>query len=100
MRKPSLDAGSTQIYLAVCSGTGDGFSLYRKLVLCKVKTLRKDVRKPILCFTCATNQSLCLHETLTTAAITSKIRKAYFSSFITAGGKEIKRLSQVIFIRR
>ena len=32
-------------------------------------------------FTRATSQSPCLHETLTTAAITSKIREAYFISF-------------------
>ena len=34
-----------------------------------------------LFFTRATSQSPCLHETLATAAITSKIREAYFSSF-------------------
>ena len=32
-------------------------------------------------FTRATSQSPCLHETLMTAAITSKIREAYFISF-------------------
>ena len=36
----------------------------------------------ILIFTRATSQSPCLHETLTTAAIMSKIREAYFISLL------------------
>ena len=48
----------------------------------QIQTIR-EIRSSV--FTRATSQSPCLHETLTTAAITSKIREAYFISFQKLG---------------
>ena len=46
-------------------------------------------------FTRATSQSPCLHETLTTAAITSKIREAYFISFTRATSHMEKKMESI-----
>ena len=55
----------------------------------------ENVKVTALCFTRATSQSPCLHGTLTTAAIASKIREAYFISFTRATSHMEKKMESI-----